>query len=206
MQLYRRYIAQLSTAYRTRSDIRMFTELLLTLSAVFVFSVFAIRPTLVTIGGLTTEIGEKQETINTMDTKIENVIKAQALYASEGSRLALLDTAVPKESQLVEFVKQIERVASAHSVTVYTMSSGTVPIVDVPAEADMDKRITYSITLSGAYKDLVATLTDIENMRRPSEVASASFSVDESTETASLFLSITGDIPYLTLSLPTELP
>ena len=63
----------MSKAYEDREDIRVFIELLLTLVAVFVFSVFAIRPTLNTIGGLTQEISSKKETIDIMDKKIANI-------------------------------------------------------------------------------------------------------------------------------------
>ncbi len=39
-QLYKRYIAELVNLYGTRSDIRAFTEVILSVVAIFVFGVF----------------------------------------------------------------------------------------------------------------------------------------------------------------------
>lgn len=205
-QLYKKYIAQLANAYRTRSDLRMFTELLLTVVAIFVFSVFAIRPTLVTIGGLTTEIGEKEQTIKTMDTKIDNIIAAQQVFANETPRLVYLDTAVPHGPEITEYIRLVETVASNHQTSVYTMSSNGIPVADVPGDGQ-EKTITISFTITGSYPDLMATLTDIETLRRPLQFSEGSLSLDESEDVSRLFLTMTGAIPYfpiMQLTLPQQ--
>ncbi len=197
-QLYRKYIAQLATTYRDRSDIRMFIEMLLTSAAVFLFSVFAIRPTLITIGGLTTEISEKKQTISTMDTKIANLISAQDLFTQNSDKIALLDTAIPSEPTIGSYVKQIEVISSAHNVTIFTMSTGNIPIDVVAAGVgDAEQKIPFSVTFNGAYSNLLATLKDIENLRRPIGVLTSALSIDESnTGSSQLYLSVSGEIPY----------
>ncbi len=201
-QLYRRYIAQLATAYRDRSDIRMFVEMLLTSLAVFLFSVFAIRPTLVTIGGLTTEISEKQDTINTMDTKINNLIAAQDLYTKNNTTLALLDTAVPADPSIAQYIKQIESVASAHSVSVFTLNTNNIPIDTSSQVGGSEQKVTLSITFSGDYSSLLATLKDLESLRRPFLPTTNALSLDESNTNSQLFLSVTGDAPYWPIEVP----
>lgn len=193
-QLYRKYIAQMANAYRSRADIRVFVELLLTISAVIVFCLFAIRPTLVTIGGLVTEIDQKKQTISTMDTKIENIVKAQELFGREADRLALLETAVPRQPELTEFIIQIEAIALKNSVSIYGITTTGVNIYEAPSAGQ--KSVGYIVTFTGAYTNLLSTLNDIENLRRPSDVGSAGFSLDTNTEVPALFLSVEAMIPY----------
>lgn len=195
--LYRKYIAALATAYRDRSDIRMFIEMLLTSAAIFMFSIFAIRPTLVTIGGLTTEISEKHETIATMDTKIANIIAAQDLYTQNATRLSLLDTAVPAAPTVAEYIKQIEQVATTHSVEVFSLTTSNIPISTPVGTENTEQKIVFNITFTGEYPGLLATLKDLENLRRPLMPTTTSLSLDESSDAgAKIYLSVVGDIPY----------
>lgn len=176
----------------------MFVEMLLTSAAVFLFSVFAIRPTLITIGGLTTEISEKKQTISTMDTKIANLISAQDLFTQNSDKIALLDTAVPAEPTIGSYVKQIETISAAHDVTIFTLSTGNIPI-DVAAAGvpDAEQKIPFTVTFNGAYSNLLATLKDMESLRRPLLAATSALSIDESnTGSSQLYLSVSGDIPY----------
>jgi len=208
-QLYRKYIAQLATTYRDRSDIRMFIEMLLTSAAVFLFSVFAIRPTLITIGGLTTEISEKKETISTMDTKIANLLEAQDLFTQNSEKIALLDTAVPAEPTIGSYMKQIEVISSAHGVTIFTMTTGNIPIDVTVGEGsgNAEQKLPLSVTFNGTYSNLLATLKDLENLRRPLLVSTSALSIDESnTDSSQLYLSVSGDIPYWPVTLVTPTP
>lgn len=208
-QLYRKYIAQLATTYQNRSDIRMFIEMLLTSAAVFMFSVFAIRPTLVTIGGLTTEISGKRETISTMDTKIANLITAQDLFTQNSGKIALLDTAIPAEPTIGSYVRQIEVISTAHSVAIFNMSTGNIPIdvISGGASGEAEQKISFNVTFNGTYSNLLATLKDLENLRRPVLVLTSALSIDESsTNSSQLYLSVSGDIPYWPVTPITPTP
>jgi len=205
-QLYRKYIAQLATTYRDRSDIRMFVEMLLTSAAIFMFSVFAIRPTLITIGSLTTEISEKQNTINTMDTKIANLIAAQDIYTQNSQTIALLNTAVPTDPSIDTYIKQIEVIATTHGVSVFDMNTGKIPLdATTTGTGDAEQKISFSVTFNGEYSNLLATLKDIENLRRPILMTTSALSIDESSTTAGtqLYLSVLGNIPYWPTTSPT---
>lgn len=197
-QIYRKYIAQLATAYRNQSDLRVFIELLLTILAIFVFSVFAIRPTLVTIGGLTTEIQEKQQTIATMDAKIENIIAAQELFTREQETLRLLDTAVPAESAVVEYIQQLEKIGSAHNVQTVSMTMDDIPLTVTDLTKDtQEKSLLVNTILTGSATDLQATLKDIENLRRPMRVSHGEIYSDISSTDDRVYVSLVGEIPFV---------
>ena len=184
----------------------MFVEMLLTSAAIFMFSVFAIRPTLITIGSLTTEISEKQNTINTMDTKIANLIAAQDIYTQNSQTIALLNTAVPTDPSIDTYIKQIEVIATTHGVSVFDMNTGKIPLdATTTGTGDAEQKISFSVTFNGEYSNLLATLKDIENLRRPILMTTSALSIDESSTTAGtqLYLSVLGNIPYWPTTSPT---
>ncbi len=69
---YRSYFLNVLNLYKRKEDLRMFLEIMLSLSAISFFSIFALRPTFLTIATLLKEINAKKGTIITMDTKIKN--------------------------------------------------------------------------------------------------------------------------------------
>src|SRR5690348_2925170 len=76
---YQKYLLDIMTIYKQRGDLQAYLEILLSIVAVGVFAVFAIKPTLVTIGGLITKNQTLQKTSNDLDTKIKNLGIAQTL-------------------------------------------------------------------------------------------------------------------------------
>src|SRR4030042_1069686 len=65
-------LAKTLNAYSQRPNLKAYLELFLSLITVVVFGVFAIRPTIITIGKLLKEIKAKEETVVIMNQKIEN--------------------------------------------------------------------------------------------------------------------------------------
>src|SRR3972149_11044320 len=89
---YKSYFLNVVGSYRERADIRVYLEILLSLVTVSIFSIFALRPTLLTIAHLTREIQSKQQTLKTMEDKIGNLGQAQSLYDRERAKIALLES------------------------------------------------------------------------------------------------------------------
>jgi hypothetical protein len=132
-----------------------------------------------------------------MDTKIANLIEAQGLYTEKNAVISLLDTAVPSDPSISSYIRLIEMIAQAHSVSIFTMNTGNIPIDGSVNLTEGEQKITVSITFSGDYSGLLATLKDMESLRRPFLPTTSSLSIDESaTSGAQLYLSVSGDIPY----------
>lgn len=96
----------------------MFLEIILSLAAISFFSIFAIRPTFLTIAELLKEINTKKETAAIMDTKIKSLQTAQEILNQESIRIPIIDLSVPKSPQPQIFVRQIEGAASTAKVKV----------------------------------------------------------------------------------------
>ena len=195
-QIYRKYIGQMSQVYAQREDIRVFIELLMTLLALFVFIVFAIRPTLKTIGGLTQEISSKKETLQTMDQKIESIQLAQQNFSDNSAQLPLLLQAVPETPEVPSFVSQIEQLAQQSSVTIFSFTISQVAIKGGELKESGEKSIGYSVTFQGSFQSLLTMQTAIENMRRGSKFSTSFLTIDDTSGSTNLLLTLTGEIPY----------
>lgn len=194
--IYRRYIATMTSAYYNRTDIRMFVEMLLTLIAIIVFTLFAIRPTLTTIGGLTSEISNKKETIQILDTKIEAITKAQEVLGAEQARIETLMQAVPTQATPTSFLAQIEKIVAKNEVRMVSANMKNIPLLENPiGEA---QSIEYLISLEGDLPAILNAKNDIERMRRPSRFSTIGLATRETDDgSLTIVLSFSGNLPYL---------
>ena len=185
----------------------MFLELILTLVTVSFFAIFALRPTLLTITELLKEIKTKEETATKMATKIQNLQQAQTLFTQEEPRIKLLETAVPNSPAPDTFVRQIEGLSVSHPINLLGISIGEVTLVGeekvrrtsdelekLPGEA---KGISFSMSLSGDYQNIISFLSDMEKMRRPVKIDAINILSAETEEGQNLVLVVTGRTPYL---------
>lgn len=181
-QIYKRYVRNLALMYQKRQDLKIFTELLLSLSVIIIFGLFAIRPTLVTIVGLNKDIDAKKDVIAQLDDKIEVIISAQALYDSNLEAISIINQAIPQRPDPVIFSRQIEGLARRHNLEISGLNSEDVPLIGgvtevAPPEGVVDqtatidtfpadaKGYTFEISLNGDYQSMNTFLSEFENMR-----------------------------------------
>jgi Tfp pilus assembly protein PilO len=181
---YRNYIRNIALIYQNRQDIKIFTELLLSLVTITIFSIFAIRPTLVTVGTLYSEKKEKIETIATLDKKIDNLIAAEDLFSQEKDRIALLNLSIPTETSPETLIRQTEGLAKKNNTTLtgFTLANATIigdpaarPETPLPGSDQQQNApiptnpnsFPVSITATGSYTSLKSLLSNIESTRRP---------------------------------------
>lgn len=203
---YRSFFLNLYNVYKRRPDVKMFLEIILSLVTISAFGVFALRPTALTIVQLLEEIEAKEETIEKMDIKIENLQTAQSLYNQQQTRISLLDQAIPDDPTPESYVRQLEGLASTRAVSVLGMSIGEVVLVgtqEEPESSDLEKLpqgsggLTFSISVEGQYAQLNNFFNDLRNLRRPVKIDSANFNASETEEGQALVLVVQGRVPYL---------
>lgn len=199
--------------YKNRQDIKMFLEILLSLLTVAGFGIFAIRPTVVTIANLITEIKSKQEIAQLLDTKINNLATAQQLYEQNRDTITLFETSIPNKPTPENYIGQLEAIVSKNSLTLENMSLEDLPLVGsvgapiekveeegkptprkIPSDAT---EMTISVGVSGTYQDLVAFLKDLESHRRPILIDSTSFDSIVAESDEKIVLTIKGRLAYI---------
>jgi hypothetical protein len=196
--------------YRKREDIRNYVELILNLVAISVFSLFAIKPTAITIIDLNKQIKAKEETIQKMNTKIKNLQQAQNFIDQERSSIDLLDKAIPKEPQAEEFIHSLGGIATLNNLTIKNIGTESITILGTPQEVNKSdlnlpegtNMVTFSASFTGKFTDLDEFIKKLENFLRPVEFKQLSINKPQEKEgekTEDLTLGITIDAPYYQL-------
>ena len=119
---YKSYLLNTVDRYKERTDTRIYLEILLSLITISIFSIFALRPTLLTIAELIKEIEAKEQLVDKLDNKIETITSAQILYDRESSNIQLLKKAIPKKPEIDTAIYQLEGLIEKnnlkHNITV----------------------------------------------------------------------------------------
>ncbi len=205
---YRSYFLNTMARYKERDDLKAYLEILFSLVTISVFAIFAFRPTLLTIAGLIKDIDTKEETLVTMNNKIQNLSKAQNLYDQERKNILLLGTAVPKDPSVDVFARQIEGLSGKRAQPVRlsideTMILGAQSKKD-PKEIGNDfpedaESVSFSVSTSAPidrYSLLSVFLKDFEKLRRPVKIDSLTFSSNKNSEQETLTLIVRGKFPF----------
>lgn len=145
---------------------RAYMEIFLTLIAISLFGIFAIRPTMITIGKLLQEIKLKEETLSTMNKKIADLNTAKDLYTKESEKIKLIDEAIPKNPQPDLLALQIEELAKTDNILVKNLGIENIKIAGTSSLED-DGKLDLTLNLSGEYSGLIKFAKDIEDLRRP---------------------------------------
>ena len=204
---YREYFLNVLTIYKQKEDLRMFLEIFLSLATVSFFGTFALRPTLVTIAALLTEINSKEEIVAKLDTKIQNLSTAQTLLDQEIIRLPLIEDAIPQAASPETFVRQFEGLAAKNGVNLLGVSLGQVTLLGEVKKAPPEEGVTplpedalgisFSVSIAGNYSNLLGFLADLEKLRRPLAIDTTGITATETDEGKTLVILVSGRAPYI---------
>ncbi|MBW7943995.1 type 4a pilus biogenesis protein PilO [Patescibacteria group bacterium] len=189
LQFYDRPIAKVSL------------ELFFTISAVIIFAVFAIRPTLQTMGTLIKELEDKRALNQRLAQKVAALSTAQTQYEAVRERISLLDEAIPPTPQFEKALLIIEKLASESQLTIINLQAKEVPKEPDPAEDvpfEQKERATRSIvlTVTGDYPTIRQLIENIQAQRRVLIVDTVVFSVVEQRGKKVLQAAITVNVPF----------
>lgn len=204
---YKAYFLNVQNIYKTRADIKMFLEILLSLATISIFGVFALRPTVLTIAGLYQEIKTKKETLAQMETKIASLESAQATLNEQSAILPILEISVPLKPKPEDFVRQIRGLANQNSVKVAGFSIEET-ILKGRATKNVSAKTTspfaegagamgFSGGVSGNYANLLSFLQDLGNLRMPVYLSLFNLTVAKTESGQALNLAFSGVVPYL---------
>lgn len=182
-------------------------ELLLSVGAVIFFSVFAIRPTLLTMSDLLKEIEDKEKLVEQLDRKIAALATIQTEYLQLQDRLVVLDQALPNTPQLTYSLKIIEKIAQEQDLLITAISIG-----DIPEETDISPTVAgiqrinvpVSVAVTSDYPTIRQFIESLQNNRRSFVIDTIVFSTSEEKGTRTLGATITLYLPYYTTATGTN--
>lgn len=185
----------------------MFLEIILTFSTITLLSIFALKPTLLTIASLVKEIDSKEELVLTMDKKINDLETAQEVMFQNAIKIAELNSALPSTPAVDTLSGQVEGLSAS---TTLPIDSFGVDETSLKGNSDPKTRekddvlpegsdsLNVSLRTSGTFENLISFLEKIEQMRRPIIAESVNMAQSQSTEAgANLVLIISGKVPFV---------
>ena len=204
---YKEVFLNVTELYKKRADLKAFLEIVLSIIAVLVFLVFAIKPTAITIVSLIQQINEEREVITTLDQKIKDLQKASNIVGQYQSILGVIDTAIPSSPNPDMFAKQMQGLAVRNSVDLVGISMKDITIQgQTKSSVDKDglinlpngtKGISYTLNIRGSYKNISNFISNMGKMRTLSIIDSVSISSSTTDNGKTLVAIISGRIPYL---------
>ncbi len=205
---YREFFLNIMELYQRRADLRAFLEIVLSLTTITIFSVFALRPTAITIISLLNEIKGKQETVSGLEQKVRNLATAQNVYAQNQAFIPDIDAAISTLPTPDVLVRQVEGIAAKNSVKVLGMSIGEVVLIGEPSAQKRAattveplpagaQEMPISISVSGTYQTLDAFIKDFENLRIPNKIDVLGINTT-ATDTGNVIVAvISGRTPFI---------
>jgi len=197
---YRQYASGVSILYKKKKT-RVYTSIILSIFTVAFFGFFAIRPTLVTIGGLLKEIKDKREVVAEMDQKIDNLNQAQTNYNQIRDDLDLVEESLPLDPDLPILIKQLESLARLSSVAIESVRFEKTNLQG-EIETEEGQAVGFSVTVMGSYENLKEFLNSIDTLRRIISVERFGFTSKTEDKTLVLVLTVNGAANYLIKASP----
>jgi len=204
---YKDFFLNMVDLYKRRRDLREFLELILSLSTIIIFVIFALKPTVLTIISLYQQIKVKQSTLNSLNQKISDLQTANNVFNQNQNFIPDIDAAIFSNPEPDTISKQILGLASKDSVSLLGVSIGQVLLVgkSTTAKSSSDLEplpenalaMPVSISLKGNYSDLLTFIKDFENLRIPAKIDSLTVSSSQNQEGTTIVCVVTARVPYL---------
>ena len=218
---YRGFFLNIAQVTQKRQDVKLFLEIALTISTIVIFTIFALKPTMVTIAEVVKEIKHKEEVLAKMEKKLMDLASAQIVANENQEEIALLDTSVPKNPAPDILSRQIEAGSYATTASLEGIAIEEVLLKGEAKKIAASKKTTtlpegaksvaLSLTLKGDYRPIKDFLDFLETMRRPLKINSIALTTKEASDTVgevvrSISFAIIGQAPYLDDSQPEVSP
>lgn len=185
----------------------MFLELILSLSTMIIFIVFALKPTILTIVSLYKEINQKRSTLSSLNQKITDLQTAANVYDQSQDFIPNVNAAVFGNPEPDTVSKQLLGLASKNGANLLGISIGQTIILgksttvrgtsDVKPLPENAQSMPVSISIRGNYSSLLGFIKDIENLRIPIKVDTLSIGSSQTQEGNVIVGVITARVPYL---------
>jgi len=204
---YKEVFLNVAALYKKRSDLRAFMEIVLSISAVIIFLLFALKPTALTIISLVQQIKEERTTLSALTQKLSDLQKANTLLMQNQSYLKDIDLAVSSAPSPDIFAKQIQGLSAKNGVGIAGLSINNVILIGKTKVVNSSSGVeplpenalemAYSVSIRGSYTGIDSFLKDLENLRIISKIDSVTVTSSVMDGGRVIVAVISGRIPYV---------
>lgn len=153
---------------------RKFTTLVFTIIALSFFGLFAISPTLSTIGNLNKQLSDNKFVDEQLQKKINNLYLLQQKYGQISSDLPYVLDSFPKNPQIPLLVAQIQSLAQSSNVSITGFQTFEVEVPNSPNDAKKFYAFSFSIAAGGSYDGISEFIDSMVKMQRIISINSVS--------------------------------
>ena len=143
-----------------------FTTLVFTITALSFFGLFAINPTLSTIGNLNKQLTDNRFIDQQLQEKINNLYLLQQKYSQLTPDLPYVFDAFPKNPQAPLLVAQLQSLAQSSSITINNLQTFEVEIPNSSVNTKKYYAFNFSISANGSYDNLSKFIDSVIKMQR----------------------------------------
>lgn len=161
-------------SFLAKEEVKAYTMAVLSLFAVSFFTLFAIKPTLVTFFSLTRQIEDSQQLDQKLEDKINMLLKAQEEYQKHKNSLALVDQAVPQDAQFTALIKKVEGLSEEHETSLDSLKVEGFDFIEseegeeqkTKTEPEGPLSFNFIFTISGNFDKTESFIKKLINIRR----------------------------------------
>ncbi|HCS78627.1 TPA: hypothetical protein DIV55_02690 [Patescibacteria group bacterium] len=218
LQFWRKRYAEVTPLLKTRR-VQAYTMIVLSLFTVSFFGMLAVRPTLETITTLQKQIEDRTLVNQKLEQKINALITAQAEYQKIASDIPAIYNMLPQQPNVTSLIIKLEEVAITQNVSLTNLDFspvtvfGTSDVAQVPvastaaepakdilaAESTIVLPLSFSVTFTGGYQELVNVITQLTRMNRIVTIESADIQSADAAQSSTLIVGATTNAYYFPL-------
>ena len=204
---YREFFLNITALYKKRADLRAFLEIVLSISTVIVFLLFALKPTALTIISLMQQIKDKQQTLSGLTQKVKDLQSAVNLLTQNQDSIPFINTAVPTKPTPDTLAQQVEGLAQKNGTQILAISVNQTPIIGASQAGkksaslkplpEGSKEMSFAISVKGNYQSLTTFISDFENLRIISKIDSLGITSSNTDSGLVVVAIISGRMPFI---------
>lgn len=202
---YKSFFLNILRIYNSKPNLKIYLELMLSITTIIIFSLFAIKPTALTIIDVFKQIEAKETTLEKLNKKLRNLQTASSEIQKLAADMSYISQAVPSDPKPDSLIKQFESLATLNSLKILGISVSDVSLVGKPQikkskpgqNTGGAQEVPFSISVSGSYQGIVGFLMGLENLRIPIKTDGMIVNVSISDQNRTLVLTISGRSPYI---------
>jgi Tfp pilus assembly protein PilO len=169
-----------------------FTTIFLTLTASIILGIFAINPTLSTIGNLQKQIDDDKFVESKLEEKINNLSILQEKYIPIQEDLPIIYSAVPKTTEMSLLIGQLQSIAQSSNIKIDIIQTFETDNVSSPALYGDYSSFDFEISGQGNYQDIQTFISSLINFQRVITLGNISLSKSRDINNSGLIFDIKG--------------
>jgi Tfp pilus assembly protein PilO len=191
---YKHYFLKLHSVYE-KPVAKTSLTLILTLLTISFFSLFAIKPTFITIAKLSKKLNDSRKTNKALEAKIKSLKQAQIAYQKVEQDLDLVERALPNKVNFNSFSSKINLLSYQNKLLLTSANFSKFNLLSV--NFDAPTKLEFKISLAGNYLNIKNFLKELATLDRLVKITSVNFAKKSKIKNAQIQTNVNGVIFWL---------